>query len=98
MAKAVAVPYLLAIIIMVIVLAIIGYWFVNKYLKTSDVVSEAFCRGRILQFCSDLTAGRISSTTDFYNDYAKDCGTYRGKPGWDATSPDLERCKTITGI
>lgn len=99
MSKAVAVPYLIAIILAVIVLGVIGYWFLTSSAKGTGVTSEAFCRGRLLQYCSDLRMSKIPPDTDFYSEkYAKDCAVYKGKTGWPAKSPNNDECKTILGI
>ncbi len=97
--KAVAVPYLVAIIIAVIVLGVLGYWFLTTAGGGGAFVSEAFCRAKLLQYCSDLKTNKITpNTDDFYEEYAKGCSTYKGRPGWDQASPDLKKCDTLLGV
>ncbi len=97
--KAVAVPYLIAIVLAVIVLGVIAYWFLTTSGKGGSFTSESFCKGRLLQYCSELRTQRISADIDFYSDkYAKECSIYKGKAGWPSASPNAEQCKTILGI
>ena len=98
MKKAVAVPYLVAIIIGIIVLGVIAYWFLRTNLRGSEATGESFCKAKLLQYCGDVITGRIKETVDFYSLYAKDCGIWKGKPGWESASPNLARCKQITGF
>lgn len=97
--KAVAVPYLVALILAVIILGVIGYWFLTSAGKGGGIANESFCRARLLQFCSDLRTKKIPSGIDFFSeDYAGECNIYKGQPGWPSVSPNEEDCKSILGI
>lgn len=48
---ALPIPYIIALIIGVIVVAVLAYWFISSSGKGSNVGKEAECRGRILQWC-----------------------------------------------
>lgn len=54
MKKAVAVPYVIALILGVVVVGLIGYWFISQGGKTVGSGSKAECQGKLFQFCLTL--------------------------------------------
>ncbi len=91
MSKGVAVPYIIALIIGVLVLGVLGYWFFSTIGKSSNVTDEAYCRGKLMQYCGDLNTGKSPGT---FSDYSKECSVYIGQPGWPTTAPDTkEKCQ-----
>lgn len=51
MAKAVAIPYVIALILGVIVIAILVYWFINQAGKTTTVGTSAECQAKEFSYC-----------------------------------------------
>lgn len=51
MRKAVAIPYVIALILGVIAIGILGFWFVSQGGKTVGEGSKAECQGKIFSYC-----------------------------------------------
>lgn len=49
--KAVAIPYVIALVLGVIIIGVIGYWFVSQGGKTVGVGSKAECDAKQSQYC-----------------------------------------------
>ena len=53
------IPYIIALILGVIVIALLGYWLIFSGGKGSKVGQEAECRGRMVEWCvTKITANR----------------------------------------
>ena|SRR3989304_10146677 len=87
---ALPVPYIVAIIIAIIVIALLIYWFFVLRNQGIDVATLAVCQGRAITFCSQVASCGYEEScapkdsdgnpvTDFYI-YAPDCESLRGKP------------------
>lgn len=48
---ALPIPYIIALIIGVIVVAVLAYWFISSSGKGTGIGTEAECRGRVLEWC-----------------------------------------------
>ena len=95
--KAIAVPYIIAIILAVIVLAIVAYWFLTTAQRGGGTFDEAFCRGKLSQYCaiwSGCNYGPACKPGDFYNEFAKGCDVYSATLG----NPTADLCRQIIGI
>jgi hypothetical protein len=95
--KAVAVPYIIAIILAIIVLAIVAYWFLTTAQKGGGTFDEAFCRGKLTQYCAIWSGCNYANTCkpgDFYNEFAKGCESYQPTLG----VPSDALCKSILGV
>lgn len=88
--KGVAIPYIIALILGIIVLGMVAYWFITTYGLGWLGFNEAFCRAQLSKYCEDLIAGKTS--VDFFKDYAKGCEVFQGKAGWPAVSPTVDEC------
>lgn len=49
---AMPVPYIIALILGVVVVAVLAYWFVSSGSKGGGVGKEAECRARMLEWCT----------------------------------------------
>ena len=55
MKKAVAIPYIIALIIGVIVVAVLGYWFISSGIIGNKIGTEAQCTARKTEYCTTQT-------------------------------------------
>jgi len=60
MRKAVAVPYVIALILGVAVIALVGIWFVMSGGKFTSGSSKTLCDNKFLQYCATNPAGDYS--------------------------------------
>ncbi len=51
MRKAVAIPYIIALVLGVIIIALVGYFLFGQFGKTSTVGKDAECQSKLLQYC-----------------------------------------------
>lgn len=56
MRKAVAVPYVIALVLGVAVIALLGIWFVVTGGRFSGQASDTYCQGQQVQYCSQYIA------------------------------------------
>ena len=49
--KAVAIPYVIALILGLIVIAILAYWFINQSGKATNVGTSAECQAKAFSYC-----------------------------------------------
>ncbi len=85
MKKAVAIPYIIALIIGIIVVAVLAYWFVSSSNKGTRVGNEAECVARKTEYCVTQTADAKSAankvcSSGWDSNLADYCG--RIIPGW----------------
>ncbi len=50
--KAVAIPYVIALVLGVVIISIIGYWAVIQSGKTSSSGLSADCQGKLFSYCT----------------------------------------------
>ncbi|MBI2005325.1 MAG: hypothetical protein HYS80_01010 [Candidatus Aenigmarchaeota archaeon] len=65
--KAVAIPYVIALIIGVVVVAVLAYWFISSAGKGSSIGTEAECTARKVEYCT-------TQVTDVWNKFKQVCG------------------------
>ncbi len=89
---AMPVPYIIALIIGVIVVAVLAYWFVTSGGKGTSIGTEAECTARKLEYCATQTEDVWTKMTekcgsDKFAD-KKECGKYCSTiiPTWKAVS------------
>lgn len=83
MTKAVAIPYIIALVLGVAIIGLIGYSFVSSGGKFSSQSTKTFCENKFLQYCTTkLAKNSLSSASksDFNNEVAEcsgaDLGSY----------------------
>ena len=85
MKKAVAIPYVIALIIGVIVVTVLAYWFVSSAGKGTGVGKEAECTARKAEWCITQTSTAETAADkvclgDWKSKRAEFCGAII--PGW----------------
>ncbi len=71
------VPYIIALIIGVVVVAVLAYWFISSGGKGANVGKEAECRARMLEWCVSQTsdvetkASQVCINLDTWTDLTK---------------------------
>lgn len=87
MRKAVAIPYVIALVLGIIVVVALAYWFISSGSKGSNIGKDAECVARKTEFCttqSALSLERASKVcTEGFDDLAGQC-SFCGSimPGW----------------
>lgn len=71
MKKAVAIPYIIALIIGVIVVVVLAYWFISTGGKGSTIGKEAECTARKTEFCATQTQDAFSKAGEVCKDKDK---------------------------
>ncbi|MBI2547558.1 MAG: hypothetical protein HYW23_03880 [Candidatus Aenigmarchaeota archaeon] len=76
MKKAVAVPYIIAIVLGIVVIGLIGYWlfFSGGILGTN--ASETRCNSDVLNFCNTMLSGQTATKDWKQTDSCKGVGKY----------------------
>ena len=64
MRKAVATPYIIALIIGVIVVAVLAYWFISSGGKGATIGKEAECTARKAEYCATQTQSALSKVNE----------------------------------
>ena len=82
------VPYIIALIIGIIVVAVLAYWFITSGKKGSDVSSEVECTARKAEWCVTQTSTAETAAdkvclADWKSKRAEFCGAII--PGWRKT-------------
>lgn len=81
--KAVAIPYVIALILGIIAIGILAYWFINQSGKTTSGGLQAECQAKLFTYCNQwlLKGGKPSS----------------GSFNWDKCPPkeSVNDCKNI---
>ena len=62
--RGVAIPYIIALIIGVIVIAVLGYWFISSGGKGSSIGTEAECTARKTEYCATQTSDTLSKVKE----------------------------------
>lgn len=86
MKKAVAIPYVIALIIGVIVVAVLAYWFIVASGKGGTIGVTAECRARMLDMCLTGEAAR--------SDAEKVCSANKIS----SPNPDADICKFCKSV
>lgn len=88
---AMPVPYIIALIIGVIVVAVLAYWFISSGGKGASVGKEAECTARKVEYCA-------TQTSEVWNKMANICGVKKFDVRTETTktiNECFEFCKTI---
>ncbi len=92
---AMPVPYIIALIIGVIVVAVLAYWFVSSGGKGSTVGKEAECTARKVEYCATQTLDAKSKANSVCGSWKEICFCPDIIPNWKPVdSPSLEIKKT----
>jgi hypothetical protein len=93
---ALPVPYIVAIIIAVIVIAVLVYWFFVLSGKGNTQALDAFCRAREFTYCTQWATNGFDTTKmpngQNFNTYANECKTL----DWPGQVNGLT-CRTLLG-
>lgn len=94
MNKAVAVPYIIAVILGIVVVAVIGFWFYLSAGQIGGTTSKAFCDGKRTQYCLDWTIRGLETGKEpgTWDNYAPGC-TNIG-----VVAPSLNDCRGLTSL
>lgn len=82
MLKAVAIPYVIALILGVIVIGILAYWFVSQSNKTTNVGASTECQGRVFSYCIQWQNNN-------------NCGNDKPEPLTGCGTPEKSDCEKI---
>lgn len=74
--KAVAVPYVIALILGIIVVAVIGYWFFVVAGGGGGQLSQTQCEARFIAFCTQYSAANYQPSGQTFKDAG--CTSYIG--------------------
>ena len=96
MKKGVAIPYIIALIIGVIVVAVLAYWFISSGGKGSNIGKEAECTARKTEFCATQLSEnleKVKGCDNSWSDPTKVCAFCKSIiPGWDGKTSGIT-CK-----
>lgn len=81
--KAVAVPYVIALILGVIAIGLLGYWFISQGGKTVSTGENTECKGKQFTYCLELRYSSSPSTFGL---------------GDTCTKPDEIICEGLLGV
>ena len=107
MKGALPVPYIVAIIIAIIVIALLIYWFFVLRNQGIDVATLAVCQAKLITYCSQWSSCGYEDTclpkdrdgnpvSDFYV-YASECISIRGKPSGLPGAISPTECRAALG-
>jgi len=96
MNKGVAIPYIIAVLLGIAVVAIIGYWFFFLGGSLGGEVSSADCQRKLVTFCSVWQLSGYSGTgpSGGWTTYAKGCSEIGIPSGGNVDSPT---CNNVLG-
>ena len=66
MQKAVAIPYVIALVLGIAVIGLVGFWFVSSGGKFGGQSSKTICDNKFLQWC-------VAGTGSSFDSYAPEC-------------------------
>jgi hypothetical protein len=93
MRKAVAIPYIIALIIGIVVVAVLAYWLISSGGKGSDVGKEAECTARKTEFCATQLSEKreiVKECDSTWSDDQKVCSYCKAIiPGWNGKSAGI---------
>lgn len=96
---ALPVPYIVALILAIIVVALLGYWFYTVYIRSESEQSEGICRAKELAYCTQWSttgynAGRKPNGGFITSDgFAPECNVYTWAADVDDSTKD--RCRQL---
>ena len=90
MKGALPVPYIVALILGIVVVALLGYWFFVIYGGGGGEATLTFCRGKELAYCTAWSSCGYQNCAPegSFNAYASDCAHYN----WVV---DQDRCREL---
>lgn len=99
---ALPVPYIVALILAIIVVALLGYWFYTVYIRGESEQSEGICRAKELAFCTQWSAagydtgqkpsGGFITNSEGDTPFAPECNIY----SWASdVETDSDRCREL---
>lgn len=91
MKKAVAIPYIIALVLGVAVIVLLGYWFINQSGKTTNTGISVECQGRIFSFCNQWFINDVKPTSFDFGKCTKE-GTTQTLTVSDI---DATKCKNV---
>ena len=95
--RGVAIPYIIALIIGVIVIAVLGYWFISSGGKGSNIGTEAECTARKTEYCATQSSDAQSKVKSICKDGASwnpMCFCPSIIPGWKDVNNPNNKCPT----
>jgi len=87
MKKAVAIPYVIALILGVVVIGLLGYWFVSQGGKTVGEGDKAECQAKIFSYCVQWQNNDKECKSNAPVTTIEGCGITSNKP----QKPDCEK-------
>lgn len=98
MEKGVAIPYVIALIIGIVVVGVIGYWFFGLAGKGTGVQATINCDAIKLSFCQEWSSTGYSRPVVFNEwDNVKCPGKPSDQPDSTGKKPLVEFCKSLLG-
>ena len=99
MVKAVAVPYVIALILGIIVVAVIGYWFFVVAGGGGGQLSSTTCEAKFLAYCTNLAASNNlgSATSDDFLKTNAGCSSYTGGSDQYIGTASTTDCQRVIG-
>ncbi len=91
MRKAVAVPYIIAILLGVAVIGLVGVWFVSSGGKLTKASVETECRTKALEFCTRSPTGTSPEWGAFIGNMQCDLNSLGIKAGPNDNRPDCSK-------
>lgn len=93
---AMPVPYIIALIIGVIVVAVLAYWFVSSGGKGTKIGIEAECTARKLEFCATKLSEKLAIARECDSSWSipgNVCSFCSGTiPGWNPRGSPITAC------
>lgn len=83
--KAVAIPYVIALVLGVVVIGLLGYWFVNQSSKTIGIGSKTECDVQRFNFCQGWKISKFGNEPSGFT-FGESCN-----------KPDKNVCTSILG-
>lgn len=101
---ALPVPYIVALIIAILVIAILVYWFFVLSGQGGSEATFRLCQGKLFTYCSqwstcgylDCQPTKSGQAADFY-EINPDCLPFKGQPTRLPSSVNGPTCKTVLG-
>ena len=91
MRKAVAVPYVIALVLGVAVIALLGFWFVTTGGKFSEQATKTQCESKLVVYCTSYIEGKADTKLWDYS-----CNSFYGLSLQQA--PTSEICRKKLGL
>ncbi len=82
MKKGVAIPYIIALIIGVIVVAVLAYWLISTGGKGNKFGDDALCTSRKTEYCTTQNSDTLSKVTESCSSVPIWCDYCKFIPNW----------------